>query len=62
MIGEVGCEAAYVFDSISHLAKAWLSDNAMADFFILTCPRLRELRTLAYFGIRRDFHSNSAIE
>lgn len=62
VIGEVGSEAAYVFDSISHLAKAWLSDHAMADFFILTCPRLRELRTLAYFGIRRDFHSNNAIE
>lgn len=62
IIEEVGPVAAYVFDNLSDLAEAWLSDQAMADFFILTCPRLRDLRTLAYFGIRRDFHANAAVE
>jgi pyruvate, water dikinase len=62
VIGEVGPEAAYVFDNLSHLAEAWMSDQAMADFFILTCPRLRDLRTLAYFGLRRDVHAHSALE
>lgn len=62
VIEEVGPEAAYIFDNLSHLSEAWLSDQAMADFFILTCPRLRDLRTLAYFGMRRDFHSNAAVE
>lgn len=62
VIEDVGPEAAYIFDNLSDLAEAWLSDQAMADFFILTCPRLRDLRTLAYFGVRRDFHANAAIE
>lgn len=62
VIEEVGHNAAYVFDNLSFLAEAWMSDQAMADFFILTCPRLRDLQTLAYFGLRRDFHSNASTE
>lgn len=48
VIGEVGCEAAYVFDSISYLAEAWLSDHAMADFFSTHMP---EIAGVTHIGI-----------
>jgi pyruvate, water dikinase len=62
IIEAVGPGAAYIFDSISDLAGAWFSDLALGNFFVLTCPRLRALETFTYFGIRRDAHSNSAID
>jgi pyruvate,water dikinase len=62
IIETVGPGAAYIFDSISELAEAWFSDLALGNFFVLTCPRLCDLRTFTYFGIRRDAHSNYAID
>ncbi len=62
VIETVGPGAAYIFDSLSDLARAWYSDEALGNFFILTCPRLFHLRTFTYFGILRDEHSSSATE
>lgn len=53
---------AYIFDSISNLADLWFSDQALGNFFMLTCPRLRDLQTITYFAIERDRHSIHAIE
>lgn len=53
---------AYIFDSISSLADLWFSDQALGNFFMLTCPRLRDLQTITYFAIERDRHSIHAIE
>lgn len=62
VIEETGIGAAYIFDSLSDLAETWFSDLALGNFFILTCPRLRDLHTFTYFGVRRDAHSASAID
>lgn len=62
VIEECGPGAAYVFDSISSLGDAWFSDQALGNFFMLTCPRLRDLQTVTYFAIERDGHSIHAIE
>ncbi len=62
VISRVGVGAAYVFDSISALGDAWHSDLALGNFFVLTCPRLRDLRTFTYFAIERDRHSIHAFE
>lgn len=57
-----GTGGVYIFDNLSVLAEAWVSDQALANFFVLTCPRLRDLKTFTYFAIERDRHSIYALE
>ena len=52
----------FVFDCLSDLAVAWRSDTMLGNFFILTCPYLYDVDAIAYFGLKRDFHSNEAID
>lgn len=61
VIEDCGPGAVYIFDCISHLGDAWLSDQALANFFVLTCPRLYDLQTVTYFAIERERHSIHAL-
>jgi pyruvate, water dikinase len=61
VIEACGPGTVYVFDSLSDLAGTWHSDQAAGNFFVLTCPRLLDLRTITYFAIIRDAHSKAAI-
>lgn len=61
-IERAGTGALYVFDCLSDLADQWISDQSLGNFFALTCPRLRDLETVTYFGIYRDRHSSYALE
>ena len=49
VLGESGREACFVFDCLSMLADAWLSDRMLGNFFRLTCPYVLDLESLAYF-------------
>lgn len=51
----------FVFDCLSDLAVAWRSDTMLGNFFVLTCPYLYDVDAIAYFGLRRNLHSNDAI-
>lgn len=62
VIESVGRGAIYVFDCLSWLAEAWGSDQAVGNFFRLTCPRLWDLETVTYFGLYRNRHSVHALE
>lgn len=62
VIENAGRGTIYVFDCLSQLADAWSSDQALANFFMLTCPRLWDLETVTYFGLYRDRHSTYALE
>jgi hypothetical protein len=62
VIGEAGYDAYYVFDCLSDLAVDWYSDAMLGNFFMLTCPYLFELRTIAYFGLLRHRHSRQATD
>ncbi len=62
IIGEAGVGAYYVFDCLSDLATDWYSDAMLGNFFMLTCPYLFELDTIAYFGLLRRRHSRNATE
>jgi pyruvate, water dikinase len=62
VIERAGKGAIYVFDCLSHLADQWTSDQSLGNFFMLTCPRLRDLDTVTYFGLYRDRHSDYALE
>ncbi len=62
IIEKAGKEAFYVFDSLSELAVDWYSDRMLGNFFMLTCPYLFDLDTVAYFALLKDHHTNFAIE
>ncbi len=56
-----GERACYVFDSLSELLSEWGTDLMIGNFFMVTCPYLFELKTIAYFGLLRDCHSFQTI-
>lgn len=51
----------YLFDCLSDLAADWYSDMMLGNFFMVTCPYLYELETIAYFSLLRDRHSFEAM-
>lgn len=57
VIEEVGEDAYYVFDSMSDLSLERISDRMLGNFFVLTCPYLFTLNTIAYHVLLRDYHS-----
>jgi hypothetical protein len=59
-IERAGRGAFYVFDCLSELAVDWYSDQMLGNFFVLTCPYLYDLETIAYFAILRNYHSSHA--
>jgi len=51
----------YVFDCLSNLLSEWSTDLMVGNFFIITCPYLFELDTIAYFAVIRGSHSFQTI-
>lgn len=62
VIEKAGPEAFYVFDWLSDLAVDWYSDRMLGNFFMITCPYLYDLDTIAYFGLRKNQHSFHATD
>ncbi len=57
-----GC--CYLLDCMSNLSSDWYSDRMLGNFFMLTCPYLGSMDTIAYFGLlrnRHSFHATSSI-
>ena len=61
VIESAGRGALYIFDCMSELAADWYSDPMLGNFFMLTCPYLYDLETVAYFALFRNHHSARAI-
>ena len=61
VIERAGRGAFYVFDCLSELAADWYSDQMLGNFFMLTCPYLYDMETIAYFAVLRNYHSSHAI-
>ncbi|PIS28620.1 phosphoenolpyruvate synthase [Candidatus Saganbacteria bacterium CG08_land_8_20_14_0_20_45_16] len=51
----------YLFDCLSDLLEAWATDLMIGNFFMVTCPYLFKLDTIAYFAILRNSHSYKTI-
>lgn len=62
VIESKGRGALYVFDGLSELAADWYSDRMLGNFFMITCPFLFKLDTIAYFALFRHHHSFHATE
>jgi hypothetical protein len=61
IITREGRGAYYVFDSLSDLLPAWGSDLMIGNFFMITCPYLFELDTIAYFALMRSQHCYATV-
>jgi len=61
IIADEGKEAYYVFDCLSYLLDVWATDLMIGNFFMVTCPFLFELDTIAYFALLRNRHSFKTI-
>jgi len=61
IISSEGRGVYYVFDSLSDLLIAWATDLMIGNFFMITCPYLFELDTIAYFALLRNNHSFKTI-
>ncbi len=62
VIERAGVGVFYVFDCLSDLAADWYSDRMLGNFFLITCPYLYELDTVAYFALLKNEHSFHATE
>jgi hypothetical protein len=58
---EKGTGVFYVFDCLSDLLSAWVTDHMIANFFNVTCPYLFRLDTVAYFALLRNRHAHKTI-
>ena len=61
IITKEGDGAFYIFDCLSDLLSAWATDLMIGNFFMVTCPYLFELNTIAYFAILRNRHSYKTV-
>lgn len=61
IITKEGLKAFYVFDCLTDLLKFWYSDLMIGNFFMVTCPYLFILDTVAYFALRRNVHTYDTI-
>ncbi len=61
IIEEKGEYACYIFDSLSDLSTDWYSDWSLGNFFLLVCPYLYKLKTVAYFALLRNYHAQHAV-
>ncbi len=59
-ISEAGRGACFLFDCLSTLSEVWASDRMLGNFFMLTCPYVFDLESLAYFPLQRNTHSVQA--
>ena len=62
VIEQAGPGAFYVFDCLSDLAADWFSDRMLGNFFMIACPYLYELDTIAYFALLKNQHSFHATQ
>jgi hypothetical protein len=62
VIERAGPGAYYVFDCLSDLAVDWYSDRMLGNFFMITCPFLYQLDTIAYFALMKNHHSFHATD
>ncbi|MBU1998241.1 MAG: PEP/pyruvate-binding domain-containing protein, partial [Candidatus Omnitrophica bacterium] len=61
IITREGRGAYYVFDCLTELLPFWATDLMIGNFFMVTCPYLFELDTVAYFALLRHNHSFKTI-
>jgi hypothetical protein len=62
VVEAAGTGAYYIFDCLSDLAVDWYSDRMLGNFFMIACPFLYQLDTIAYFALLKNHHSFHATD
>ncbi|HUT73976.1 MAG TPA: helix-turn-helix domain-containing protein [Armatimonadota bacterium] len=57
--GRAGVGAKYVFDSLTGMQDLWAETSRAYRFFTYACPRLYDLKTIAYWVLEKEAHSSS---
>ncbi|UCH34614.1 MAG: cupin domain-containing protein [Armatimonadota bacterium] len=57
--GKAGVGAKYVFDSLTGMQDLWADTSRAYRFFTYACPRLYDLKTIAYWILEKEAHSSS---
>ncbi|HEY3325488.1 MAG TPA: PEP/pyruvate-binding domain-containing protein [Planctomycetota bacterium] len=57
VIENVGQGACYVFDALSELSIDQYSDRMLGNFYMVICPHLFALQTVAYYALLKNYHS-----
>ncbi|MGD8366006.1 MAG: helix-turn-helix domain-containing protein [Desulfobacterales bacterium] len=55
--GKMKGEVHFVFESLTGMQALWGGEEQIIDFYAHSCPRLYELRTVAYWIIEKQAHS-----
>jgi len=61
IIRDEGNGVYYIFDSLSDLHSAWVNDLMIGNFFMVICPYLFDLETIAYFSLMHNTISYNTI-
>lgn len=61
IIEEAGEGAVFLFDCLSELQEAWYSDLMMDNFMRVTCPCIREWKSVAFYPVMRGIHSYDSV-
>ncbi len=61
ILAQEGTGVCYVFDCLSDLLDAWATDAMIGNFFLVTCPYLFQLDTIAHFALLRPSHSLATV-
>ncbi|NIM06065.1 MAG: helix-turn-helix domain-containing protein, partial [Armatimonadetes bacterium] len=56
---KAGIGAKYLFDSLTGMQDLWADAARAYRFFTYACPRLYDLRTIAYWILEKEAHSSS---
>ncbi len=62
LIRETGRGAFFLFDCLSALSDIWASDRMLGNFFMLSCPYVYDMESIAYFPLLRGLHSRHATD
>ncbi|MFC1573954.1 PEP/pyruvate-binding domain-containing protein, partial [Candidatus Latescibacterota bacterium] len=57
IISESGNGAYFVFDCLSDFVDIWFSDLMLSNLFMIVCPFVYDLDSVAYFAVLRNRHS-----
>jgi transcriptional regulator with XRE-family HTH domain/KaiC/GvpD/RAD55 family RecA-like ATPase len=56
---EKGAGVRYIFDSLTGMQDIWGDENVTYKFFTYSCPRLYDLKTVAYWVLEKEAHTPS---
>lgn len=62
LIRDAGRGAFFLFDCLSALSDIWASDRMLGNFFMLSCPYIYDMESIAYFPLLRARHSHHATD